>query len=69
MPYVTVSEAAFELESTYKTPCKPRDISDLIYERRIDVNKCPMQSGRRLIPRELLPTIANLLRRSTRSLG
>jgi hypothetical protein len=67
MTHVTVSEAATAVESEYGIkPCPPRAITDLIYERRIDVDKCPLQSGRRLIPRDMLPTIADLLRRSNR---
>jgi hypothetical protein len=41
---------------------RPRDISDLLYGRRVDVSRCPLVSGRRLIPRDLLPAIRAALR-------
>jgi hypothetical protein len=36
---------------------RPRDVSDLLYGRKIDVTKCPLAGRIRLIPCELLPDI------------
>ena len=62
MANLTVSEAAIELENQFQIPCAPRTLSDLIYTRRLDAKRCPLQNGRRLIPRDYLPRIAELLR-------
>jgi hypothetical protein len=37
---------------------RPRDISDLFYQRRLSDEICPVVGGRRLIPEHYLPTIA-----------
>ena len=49
--FLTVSDAARELN------VRPRDISDLFYQRRLPDDFCPLVGGRRLIPAEQLPTI------------
>jgi hypothetical protein len=54
-PFLTVSEAARRLG------VRPRDISDLFYQRRLSDELCPVASGRRLIPLEYLPVIAAAL--------
>lgn len=41
----------------------PKLVSDLLYFRRIDAEKCPIHSGRRWIPRDLLPQVEHALRR------
>jgi hypothetical protein len=41
---------------------RPRDVSDLFYQRRLSDEQCPVVGGRRLIPREFVPTIADALR-------
>lgn len=65
--HLTVGDAATQIEKDFGLkPCPPRAITDLIYERRVDVSQCPMQGGRRLIPRDMLSDIATLLKRSTR---
>src|SRR4051812_32906698 len=51
MSYLSVSEAARRLGG------RPRDISDLLYQRRVSDERCPVVSGRRLIPLEYLPVI------------
>ena len=65
MAYVFVSQACDEL-AAMGVACTPKRLSDLIYLRRVDVRKCPLSCGRRMIPRDLLPTIAQLLRRRDR---
>jgi hypothetical protein len=51
MPYLTVSDVARRLG------VRPRDFSDLFYQRRLSDELCPVISGRRLIPPECLPAI------------
>jgi hypothetical protein len=41
---------------------KPRDISDLLYDRRLSTDECPIAAGRRIIPESYLPTITKELR-------
>lgn len=55
MPVLNVSDAARELG------CRPRDISTLLYNREVDDALCPIVSGRRMIPRELLPQLRQKL--------
>ena len=40
---------------------RPRDISDLFYNRLIPDGECPIVGGRRLIPADLLPRIEAIL--------
>jgi hypothetical protein len=54
--YVGVSEIA----SRYGVP--PRVISDLLYGRVLDDQRCPLVAGRRLIPVDYLPVIGAVLR-------
>ncbi len=56
--HVTVSEAA----RAWGVP--PRLISDLFYARRLDDGRCPIVGGRRLIPHDYLPEIAETLRKA-----
>lgn len=41
---------------------KPRRISDLFYQGKLDGNRCPVISGRRLIPSDYLPEVERALR-------
>jgi hypothetical protein len=54
--HVLVSEAARRLH------CRPRDISDLFYQRRLSDERCPIVGGRRMIPTDYLAVIAEALR-------
>jgi hypothetical protein len=56
MSHLTVSEVARRLG------VRPRDISDLFYQRRLSDETCPVVGGRRLIPEHYLPTIAKAVR-------
>ena len=56
MSYLTVSEVARRLG------VRPRDVSDLFYQRRLSDELCPVVGGRRLIPESYLPDIALVLR-------
>jgi hypothetical protein len=38
-----------------------RHISDLIFQRRLNLEKCPVVAGRRLIPLSMIPEIMRLL--------
>jgi hypothetical protein len=56
MQHFIVSEVARRIGA------KPKDISDLFYQRRLSDVRCPVVGGRRLIPEDYLPTIAATLR-------
>lgn len=56
MKHLSVSEAARRLGA------RPRDISDLLYRRRLSDDSCPIVGGRRLIPESLLDVIEMALR-------
>jgi hypothetical protein len=49
--YRTVSDVSRRLS------VRPRDISDLFYQRALNDAVCPVIGGRRLIPSDYLPTI------------
>jgi hypothetical protein len=49
--YLSVSDAARRLG------VRPRNISDLFYQRRLSDEVCPVIGGRRLIPLDYLPII------------
>jgi hypothetical protein len=66
MSHLNVGDAAALIEQQYGIACEPRILSNMLYRRQLDVRKCPIQGGRRLIPRDYLPRIAELLRRSVR---
>ena len=55
MNMVTISEAANELG------CRPRDISDALYNRWFDPGRCFQLGNRRLIPRDALPDLREAL--------
>lgn len=55
MNYFTVSEVARRLA------VRPREISDLFYQRRLNDQMCPIIGGRRLIPVDYLPVIRAVL--------
>jgi hypothetical protein len=40
----------------------PRMISDLLYARKISIERCPVVAGRRLIPSDYLAEIERVLR-------
>jgi len=54
---LTVSEAARRIPGA-----RPKDISDLLYRRRLDDARCPIVGGRRLIPLDYLPDVERALR-------
>ncbi len=55
MPHKTASDIARELG------CRPRDISDLFYARKLDDSRCPIIAGRRVIPAEYVPEVRRVL--------
>jgi hypothetical protein len=55
--YMTVSEAAQELGEQLGIEVNPRLISDLMYQRKLDIRNCQVVGGHRLIPRDFLPAI------------
>ena len=54
--YQTIGDVARELG------VRPRDISDALYQQRLDAERCPTFAGRRMIPRDYVETIARVLR-------
>lgn len=56
MRHLIVSEVARHLGA------RPKDISDLFYQRKLDDNRCPIIGGRRLIPEDYLDVIGAALR-------
>ena len=62
MSQLTVPEAARLIGA------KPRDISDLFYNRHLPDDLCPIVGGRRMIPAEQVEVIRNALRRHGRTL-
>jgi hypothetical protein len=46
--------------------CRPRDVSDAIYDRRIDADVCPLIGRRRLVPVDLVPVITAVIERTGR---
>jgi hypothetical protein len=61
MPHLIVSEVARRIPGA-----RPKDISDLFYQRRLDDRRCPIVGGRRLIPIDYLPEIEAALRKAGR---
>jgi hypothetical protein len=60
--FLCVSEVSREAEQQLGIPVSPKAVSDLLYQRRVDVRRCPMLGGRRLVPRDLLPEVIRILR-------
>jgi hypothetical protein len=61
MHYITVSDVARRIPGA-----RPKDISDLFYQRRLDDYRCPVIGGRRLIPPDYIPEIESALRQAGR---
>ncbi len=61
--YLTATTAAAELEKQLGWLVSPRHVTMLFYLRDISSDRAPIVGGRRLIARDLLPIIANALRR------
>ena len=59
--FTTISELARQVPG-----CRPRDISDMFYLRVLPDDKCPIVSGRRLIPNELVTEIRRLVRENVK---
>lgn len=59
---LTVSEAARALEAELGRPVRPRQISDLFYQRQLPETLGPIVGGRRLIARASLPRVREALR-------
>ena len=55
MELLSVSDVAREFG------VKPKDISDLFYQRQLPDDLCPIVAGRRLIPRDCLPQVHKVL--------
>lgn len=60
---LSVSEVARKLGA------RPKDISDLFYQRELRDDLCPIVAGRRLIPETYIQEIAAALRRHARKVS
>jgi hypothetical protein len=60
--FLTASGISREVEQQYGVEVPPKLISDLLYQRKVDVHTCPVVAGRRFVPRSLLPEILRALR-------
>jgi hypothetical protein len=67
--YLTASEAARRLSETLSREVSPREVSNVLYNRKVDTGSCPILGGRRLIPQSLLAEIARVLRQAERAEG
>jgi hypothetical protein len=65
--FLSVSEAARELNEQLGIAIRPQDITNLFYRRELRDDACPIVGGRRLIPRDHLAMIGKQLRQ--RGLG
>jgi hypothetical protein len=63
MKHFSVSEVARRIGA------RPKDISDLFYQRKLDDQRCPLTAGRRLIPEDYVPVVETTLRRMRRPLA
>jgi hypothetical protein len=59
--FFTVSDVARQLPGA-----RPKDITDLFYQRKLDDSRCPVVGGRRLIPAEYVGAIEAALRKAGR---
>lgn len=58
--WLTISEVADQLD------VPPRVISDLFYQRKLDIRTCPIVGRSRIIPASYLPKIREALARESR---
>ena len=61
--FYSVSDAARLIAAGLRREVSPRQITRLFYERALPDDQAQIVAGRRMIPGELLPQIANELRR------
>jgi hypothetical protein len=59
--FFTASDIPAEALRRHGIRVLPRDVSDLFYARRLDVTRCPVLAGRRLIPRDYLEDVLQAL--------
>ncbi len=55
MQHFSVSQVARRIGA------RPKDISDLFYQRRLDDQRCPIVAGRRLIPDDYISIVEKAL--------
>jgi hypothetical protein len=60
--FVFISEAARELREKLGVAVRPHEITNMFYRGELSDDLCPIVGGRRLIPRDYLPQIADHLR-------
>ena len=67
--YSTVSDIVDLAKARHGIDVSPRVVSDLLYQRRVDVGRCPIVGGRRLIPRDYVDVIIEALLDQIRTKG
>jgi hypothetical protein len=60
--FFSVTEAAEEVEKRIGQPVKARELSDLLYHRRLSWERCPMVGRVRLIPRDYLREVCRVVK-------
>ncbi len=66
---MTVTDVVTEAKRRHGIQVSPRSVSDLFYARKLDVERCPVVAGRRLIPRDYVEVILAILRNREEGLG
>src|SRR4051812_19078684 len=60
--YLTVTDVVNEANRRFGAGAVPRSVSDWFYARKLDIGRCPIVGGRRLIPRDYAEVILAMLR-------
>jgi hypothetical protein len=59
--FLSVTEAAEEIGEVGGLPVRARDVSDLLYQGKLDSRRCPRVGHFRVIPRDYLPEVRRVL--------
>jgi hypothetical protein len=60
--YLTVTEAAAACGKIGGERVEPRELSDALYQGRLDRDRCPLAGRVRLIPRDYLPEVCRVVK-------
>ena len=61
--WLSITDAAREVTSMLGQLVRPRDISNLLYDRELREDFCPKIGNRHVVSRAYVPEIARILRR------